>query len=136
MAHQLPPLRQIQISDVLASSPPILRVKTEQDVEFWKTTRSYSDLGLFLQRLNEAVVGCYLPFTPRFPSQVSCFLFAASYIPVDPRTQRVAAVLAALNELNTWIDEIPPFQSPQRFGNLAFREWGKRLEDVRPRRLV
>ena len=79
MAHRLlPPLRQVSISGVLDKAPPTLKIKTEQDVEFWKTTRSYSDLGLFLQRLNEAVVGCYLPFTPRSPSQVSQFLFPAS----------------------------------------------------------
>lgn len=54
----------------------------------------------------------------------------------DPLIQRVAAVLTVLDKLNTWIDEVPPLQTPQRFGNLAFREWGKRLEDVRPRRLI
>lgn len=70
MARQLPPLREISLSDVLNGAPPILRIKTEEDVEFWKTTRSYSDLGLFLQRLNEAVVGYYLPFTPQSPSEV------------------------------------------------------------------
>ena len=35
-----------------------------------------------------------------------------------------------LDVLDGWIDEIPPLQTPQRFGNLAFRKWGKRLEDV------
>lgn len=78
---------------------------------FWKTTRGYSDFGLFLQRLNEAVVGCYLPFTPLCPSQ------------------HVAAILAVLDKLDRWISEIPPLKTPQRFGNLAFREWGKKLED-------
>ncbi|OJT15081.1 Serine/threonine-protein phosphatase 2A activator 1 [Trametes pubescens] len=33
-----------------------------------------------------------------------------------------------LNKLDKWIDEIPPLPTPQRFGNLAFRTWGKRLE--------
>ena len=37
-----------------------------------------------------------------------------------------------LDILDAWIDEIPPFPTPQRFGNLAFRTWGQRLEDVRP----
>jgi hypothetical protein len=32
--------------------------------------------------------------------------------------------------LDSWIDEIPALETPQRFGNLAFREWGKRLEEV------
>lgn len=78
MARQLPPLRRVSLSDVLDKTPPTLKIKTEEDVELWKTTRSYGDLGLFLQRLNEAVVGCCLPFTPPSPSQVSHFLFVTS----------------------------------------------------------
>lgn len=40
-------------------------------------------------------------------------------------------MLALLDKLDNWIDEIPPLPTPQRFGNLAFRTWGKKLEDVR-----
>lgn len=40
-------------------------------------------------------------------------------------------MLAMLDALDGWIDEIPPLPTPQRFGNLAFRTWGKRLESVR-----
>jgi hypothetical protein len=135
MAHHLPPLRRIQLSDVLNTTPPVLKIKTEENVEFWKTTRSYSDLGLFLQRLNEAVVGHHLPFTPRSPSQVSFLFICGLQCATEPCIQHVNAVLAVLDELNTWIDKVPPLQTPQRFGNLAFREWGKRLEDVRHWRL-
>jgi serine/threonine-protein phosphatase 2A activator len=35
-----------------------------------------------------------------------------------------------LDTLDRWIDDIPPLPTPQRFGNVAFRAWGKRLEDV------
>lgn len=35
-----------------------------------------------------------------------------------------------LDILAVWIDEIPPLTTPQRFGNLAFRTWGRRLEEV------
>jgi len=35
-----------------------------------------------------------------------------------------------LEVLTGWIDEIPPLTTPQRFGNLAFRTWGRRLEEV------
>ena len=71
MALQPPPLREVLLSDVLKEAPPVPKIKTDEDVEFWKSTRSYSDLGLFLQRLNEAVVGYNLPFTPQSPSKVS-----------------------------------------------------------------
>jgi len=84
MARQLPPLREIALPDVLNKPPPTPKIKTEEDVELWKTTRSYSDLGLFLQRLNEAVVGHYLPFTPQSPSQVSRLVFTTLKMLVDP----------------------------------------------------
>lgn len=38
--------------------------------------------------------------------------------------------MALLNEVEGWIDEIPPQKSTQRYGNLAFREWGAKLEKV------
>ena len=85
MARQLPPMREILLSDVLTKGPPVPKIKTEEDVELWKTTRSYSDLGLFLQRLNEAVVGHFLPFMPQSLSQVSRLEFATLNVPTDPR---------------------------------------------------
>ena len=44
--------------------------------------------------------------------------------------QGVRRVLGLLDELDRWIDEVPPLPTPQRFGNLAFRTWGERLEQV------
>ena len=46
------------------------------------------------------------------------------------QTKSVDRLLVLLDTLEQWIDEIPPLQSPQRFGNLAFRTWGQRLEKV------
>ena len=37
-----------------------------------------------------------------------------------------------MQELNTWIDEIPPLVQPSRFGNKAFRIWFDRLCNVSP----
>jgi len=34
-----------------------------------------------------------------------------------------------LDVLNSWIDEIPPLPTPQRFGNLAFRSYGQKLQE-------
>lgn len=45
--------------------------------------------------------------------------------------QAITALLSMLDTLDRWIEEIPPLATPQRFGNLAFRTWGRRLEDVR-----
>jgi hypothetical protein len=40
-------------------------------------------------------------------------------------------MIAALDTIEDWIEEVPPHPTPQRFGNLAFREWGRLLEEVR-----
>ena len=36
-----------------------------------------------------------------------------------------------LENLQVWIDEIPPIQQPMRFGNKAFRDFHARLLEVR-----
>ncbi|RDX46257.1 PTPA-domain-containing protein [Lentinus brumalis] len=105
----LPPLRRIDVSSLNPADTPVLRIKTDEDVEAWKQTRGYQDYGLFLRRLAESVVGCSLPYGDPEP---------------DPAA---VAVIAMLDKLDKWIDEIPPLPTPQRFGNLAFRTWGKRL---------
>lgn len=46
------------------------------------------------------------------------------------QVQGAVKVLALLDKLDQWVEDIPPLQTPQRFGNLAFRKWGQRLEEV------
>lgn len=43
-------------------------------------------------------------------------------------TTPLEKVVALLYELNSWTDDIAPHRTPQRFGNLAFRDWGARLD--------
>jgi serine/threonine-protein phosphatase 2A activator len=109
----LKPLRSVALDSVPSLSLPTLKIHTDNDVEKWKKTHGYHDYALFLRRLNESVVGHYLPVNG------------------EPSTDAVRATLEILDTLDGWIDEIPPFDSPQRFGNLAFRTWGKRLDEVR-----
>lgn len=40
-------------------------------------------------------------------------------------------MITTLDTIENWVGEVPPQPTPQRFGNLAFREWGRLLEDVR-----
>jgi serine/threonine-protein phosphatase 2A activator len=35
-----------------------------------------------------------------------------------------------LDTLNEWIDDFPPLENPQRFGNKAFRLWTAKLVEV------
>ena len=45
----------------------------------------------------------------------------------------VVGIINVLGELDKWVSEIPPVEQQQRFGNKAFREWHKRLEEVSTR---
>ncbi|TBU42796.1 Phosphotyrosyl phosphatase activator [Dichomitus squalens] len=107
----LPQLRAITVESLDPADVPLLRIKTDEDVQLWKFTRGYQDYGLFLRRLAESVVGFNLPH------------------PAPERDQPVSRVIGLLDKLDGWIDEIPPLPFPQRFGNLAFRTWGRRLEE-------
>ncbi|PSS34024.1 hypothetical protein PHLCEN_2v1928 [Hermanssonia centrifuga] len=109
---RLPLLRRILISTFSdIDTTPTQKIRTDEDVEAWRLTRGYQDFGLFLRRLNESVVGYVLPWSS--PSS----------------TPAVESLLAMLDTLDKWIDDILPLATPQRFGNLAFRTWGKRLEN-------
>jgi len=111
-SNSVPPLRHITPEDLVALQAwPTPKIRTDADLEAWKQTRGYSDYSLFLQWLNEAVVGCSLPHTN------------------SNQSEGITRVLSLLDELDGWINEIPPLQTAQRFGNLAFRTWGKRLEE-------
>ena len=43
---------------------------------------------------------------------------------------KIGKVVGLLECLDRWIDEIPPTEQPQRFGNKSFRVWFQRLKDV------
>lgn len=36
-----------------------------------------------------------------------------------------------LDTLDAWLDEFPPLENAQRFGNKAFRSWVEKLVEVR-----
>ncbi|KAH9917275.1 Phosphotyrosyl phosphatase activator [Fomitopsis serialis] len=111
-APDLPLLRAVDIGELVKLDVPTTKIRTDEDVVYWKRTRGYQDFGLFLRRLNESVVGHnYLTRNPWAMSE-----------------RATTRMVALLDTLDGWIDEIPPLPTPQRFGNLAFRAWGKRLE--------
>jgi hypothetical protein len=73
MWQELPLLqvRDISLSEVSSLSElPKARIKTDEDLEHWKSMQSYRDYILFLRRLNESVVGTSLPWIPEHRSQV------------------------------------------------------------------
>ena len=71
MSNNLQQLREISLADVARlKSQPTPRIKSDYDVDKWRTTQSYQDYGIFLRRLNESVVGHDLPYTSPGHSQV------------------------------------------------------------------
>jgi hypothetical protein len=64
-------LRHITIDAVaLLPEKPIQKIRTDEDLAVWRTTTGYRDFVIFLQRLNEAVVGHMLPWSLSSSSQV------------------------------------------------------------------
>lgn len=47
-----------------------------------------------------------------------------------PCSPAIDKVIEMLNKFDKWIDEIPPTEQPQRFGNTSFRLWHEKLHDV------
>ncbi|KAJ4467737.1 hypothetical protein C8J55DRAFT_525722 [Lentinula edodes] len=105
------PLRRIILPEIHSLQLPTKKIFDEEDVEIWRRTQGFRDLIIFLRRLNEAVVGITIPWSSKFPSQA------------------VLSMVTLIDTLDGWIEDIPPLNSPQRFGNLAFRTWGARLEE-------
>ena len=42
----------------------------------------------------------------------------------------VSKMIELLDKIDAWIDEIPPEQGGQRYGNISFRKWNLRLQQV------
>lgn len=88
-------------------------IRTDEDVQTFKTTTGYKYFTRFLQRLSESAKG--QPLLQSHPPN---------------GIDAIGRALDMIDTLDAWIDEIPPLSTPQRFGNLAFRDWGRRLEQV------
>lgn len=62
-AKDLRPLKRVKASELVLLTPPSTLIRTDEDVEHWKNTQGYEDYSLFIRRLNESVVGHFLPDT-------------------------------------------------------------------------
>ncbi|KAL5483732.1 hypothetical protein EMCRGX_G020141 [Ephydatia muelleri] len=85
-------------------------IKLPEDMDKWTKSQAYAEMIGFIYTLNESVKG-------RMNSDP---------LPPSPAIDRL---LAMLEKLSLWVDEIPPIQQPQRFGNQAFRKWRDRLSE-------
>ncbi|XP_063233666.1 serine/threonine-protein phosphatase 2A activator isoform X2 [Bacillus rossius redtenbacheri] len=85
-------------------------IMSVEDMHIWEKSEAYSEIVGFILAMNAAVRG----------KSLSC------KCAVSPVTE---GVVALLDKLDVWIDEVPPIEQPQRFGNKAFRTWIDKLRE-------
>ncbi|XP_065350005.1 serine/threonine-protein phosphatase 2A activator isoform X2 [Cloeon dipterum] len=86
------------------------------DMATWTKSEAYNEYLGFIYALNDSVKG---------KSNTSEY----------PCSDKVGKVLELLETLNTWIDETPPIDQPQRFGNKAYKTWYQKLKQNAEREL-
>lgn len=89
---------------------PRKRINSPHDLETFTQSKLCQQLVSFISELAEAVKG--LPITPERRAAASGM---------------VQAMAGMLDEMERWVDDIPPLAQPMRFGNKAFRQWHERL---------
>ncbi|KAJ8680972.1 hypothetical protein QAD02_016759 [Eretmocerus hayati] len=83
-------------------------IKGPSDMASWQKSEAYYEYFGFLMAINDAVKGKALD------SNYSC----------SPIAEKVVEML---NKFELWINDIPPTEQPQRFGNKSFRIWHEKL---------
>ncbi|CAG5131303.1 unnamed protein product [Candidula unifasciata] len=92
---------------------PEKKIKLPEDLPKWERSQAYSDLLGFILALNDAVKNKKI----------------RDQYPVSSQVEKLHGLLEVLDK---WVDEIPPIDQPQRFGNKAFRTWFARLKEKGP----
>lgn len=83
---------------------PVKAVKTITDMAIWEKSEAYMEYTGFIATLNEAIKGK--------PLSVDCKI-----------SNNVTKLENMLEKIDKTIDDFPPIEQPQRFGNSAFRDW-------------
>ncbi|XP_072935676.1 serine/threonine-protein phosphatase 2A activator-like [Epargyreus clarus] len=83
---------------------PQKAVKTITDMAIWEKSEAYMEYTGFIATLNEAIKAK--------PLSVDCKV-----------SENVTKVMNLLDKIDNLISEFPPIEQPQRFGNVAFRDW-------------
>lgn len=84
--------------------PPEKAVKSITDMGIWEKSEAYMEYTGFIATLNEAIKGK--------PLSVDCKVNCS-----------ISKLMAMLDKIEKYIEEFPPIEQPQRFGNAAFRDW-------------
>lgn len=88
---------------------PVKAVKSITDMAIWEKSEAYMEYTGFIATLNEAIKAK--------PLSVDCKV-----------SDNVKKILTLLEKIDNIIDEFPPIEQPQRFGNAAFRDWFAKIK--------
>ncbi|XP_041370334.1 serine/threonine-protein phosphatase 2A activator-like isoform X2 [Gigantopelta aegis] len=89
---------------------PQKEISGPQDIPKWEKSQAYHDITGFILTVNDAIKGKKM--TENYHVSELC-----------------EKLTVMLDEFSAWIDEIPPVEQPQRFGNKAFRDWFNKLKE-------
>ncbi|KAG5460588.1 MAG: hypothetical protein BJ554DRAFT_7347 [Olpidium bornovanus] len=92
------------------AGPPGKCISIDDDLPRWLSSEAFARIMGFIQTLNDAVVN------------------VKNSDPVDV-SEIVGNLVNMLKVMYSWISDIPPLPDAQRFGNKAYRDWVKRLEE-------
>lgn len=88
---------------------PQKHVRSAMEIPAWQKSEAYHELIGFINTVSASIQG------KKISSDV-------------PQSPGVAKVLATLAKMHTLIDETPPIEQPQRFGNMAYREFFQKMK--------
>ncbi|KAF9188905.1 hypothetical protein BGZ51_000243 [Haplosporangium sp. Z 767] len=111
MSHQEPASSSTSATESDSFVVPVKCIKDEKrDLPFFQASEAYARIMSYILALNAAVLN----------RKVSDPL---------PPSEPINKIVALLDTLDSWIALVPPKSDPQRFGNLAFREYVHMLEE-------
>ncbi|CEG69637.1 hypothetical protein RMATCC62417_05684 [Rhizopus microsporus] len=106
MLGKITPLENIL--ETYQPTEPVRRIHEQKDIEIFSKSIAFDRLMTFIALLNESA----------YKKKIS------DPCTISPQTQRI---LEMLDVMDSWLNDFPPLDNPQRFGNKAFRQWVDRL---------
>ncbi|TRY63461.1 hypothetical protein TCAL_07952 [Tigriopus californicus] len=95
----------------MAFVTPEKLIKTPNDIEKWHKSETYSDYIRFITGIGDGLKNKKI----HDPN-----------IAIGESAQKL---IDLLETLSGWVDDIKPFETPNRFGNKAFRDWHAKLKE-------
>lgn len=89
---------------------PARKILSMMDMAKWKKSKAYTEYLHFINNLNDAAKDTNL----------------TASLDISPAVQNI---LNLIKKLNSMIDETPPIQQPQRFGNKGFKTWLNKVKE-------